>query len=266
VSATTTPTNQLLRLDGKSAVITGAASGIGLAIAQRFAASGARVHVLDRTLDESNAAVKSITSSGGQAFAHACDVTSLDAVRKTLDAIAATGLDILINNAGIAHIGTAESTTPEDFDRVLAVNVKGVYHCLHIALPHMVARSGGAIVNLASIAASSGLADRFAYSATKGAVLSMTYSVARDYVGKGIRCNAISPARVHTPFVDGYISRTYPGREAEMFAKLSQSQPIGRMGQPHEVANLALFLCSDAAAFITGVDYPLDGGFFNLHG
>jgi len=266
VSNITTPTSQLLSLEGKSAVITGAASGIGLAIAERFAASGARVHILDRPLPEAQAAAAKITASGGDVHAHACDVTNLDAVRKIIDSIATTGLDILINNAGIAHIGTAESTQPEDFDRVMAVNVKGAYHCLHATLPHMVARGSGAIVNLASIAATSGLADRFAYSTSKGAILAMTYSVARDYVSKGIRCNAISPARVHTPFVDGYLANTYPGREAEMFAKLSQSAPIGRMGEPYEVANLALYLCSNAAAFITGCDYPLDGGYFKLHG
>jgi 2-keto-3-deoxy-L-fuconate dehydrogenase len=267
-----TPTTQLLSLTGKSAVITGAASGIGLAIAQRFADAGATVHILDRALPEAEAAAKNINDAGGkasacgQAMAHACDVTNLEAVHTTMDLIAKTGLDILINNAGIAHIGTAESTAPEDFDRVLAVNVKGVYHCLHAAIPHMVANGSGAIVNLASIAATAGLADRFAYSTSKGAVLAMTLSTARDFISKGIRCNCISPARVHTPFVDGYLARTYPGREAEMFAELSKSAPIGRMGEPHEVANLALYLCSDAASFITGCDYPLDGGFFNLHG
>jgi NAD(P)-dependent dehydrogenase (short-subunit alcohol dehydrogenase family) len=131
---------------------------------------------------------------------------------------------------------------------------------------HMKAKGGGVILNLASIAASAGLADRFAYSTSKGAVVAMTYSVARDYLSANIRCNCISPARVHTPFVDNYLRKTYPGREQEMFEKLSQAQPIGRMAEPEEVASLALFLCSDEASFITGVDYPLDGGFFNLHG
>ncbi len=260
----TTPTSLLLSLVGKSAIVTGAASGIGLAIAERFAMSGAHVHLLDRAPAEAKAAADGIIAAGFKATAHACDVTSVDEVRRTMDTI--KNIDILINNAGIAHIGTAETTTPEDFDRLLSVNVKGVYNCLNSALPHMVQGGGGAIVNIASIAATAGLADRFAYSTTKGAVLAMTYSVARDFISKGIRCNAISPARVHTPFVDGYLARTYPGREAEMFAKLSESAPIGRMGQPHEVASLALFLCSNAASFITGVDYPLDGGFFNLHG
>jgi NAD(P)-dependent dehydrogenase (short-subunit alcohol dehydrogenase family) len=119
---------------------------------------------------------------------------------------------------------------------------------------------------MASVAGSAGLADRFAYSTSKGAVIAMTYSVARDYINHNIRCNCISPARVHTTFVDGYLKKNYPGREQEMFEELAKTQPIGRMGEPEEVASLALFLCSDAASFITGVNYPLDGGFMNLHG
>ncbi len=122
----------------------------------------------------------------------------------------------------------------------------------------------GTILNMASIAATAGLANRFAYSMTKGAVLSMTLSVAKDYLSQGIRCNCISPARVHTPFVDGFVAKNYPGHEAEKMKDLALSQPIGRMGKPDEIAALALYLCSDAASFLTGVDYPIDGGFFNL--
>jgi 2-keto-3-deoxy-L-fuconate dehydrogenase len=167
---------------------------------------------------------------------------------------------------GISHVGTLETTTEEAFDRVYRVNVKGFYNSMQAAIGHMKAGGGGVILNMASIAGSAALADRFAYSMSKGAVIAMTFSVAKDYLRDNIRCNCISPARVHTPFVDGYLKREYPGREKEMFEKLSHAQPIGRMGQPHEVAGLALFLCSDAAAFVTGVDYPLDGGFFNLRG
>jgi NAD(P)-dependent dehydrogenase (short-subunit alcohol dehydrogenase family) len=130
----------------------------------------------------------------------------------------------------------------------------------------MKANGGGVILNMASIAATAGLADRFAYSMSKGAVVAMTYSVAKDYLSHKIRCNCISPARVHTPFVDDYLRRNYPGHEKEMYEKLAQAAPIGRMGEPEEVASLALFLCSDEASFITGTDYPLDGGFFNLRG
>jgi NAD(P)-dependent dehydrogenase (short-subunit alcohol dehydrogenase family) len=173
-------------------------------------------------------------------------------------------LDILVNSAGVSHIGTAESTGEADFDRLYNVNVKGVYNCLHAAIPVMKKNKGGVIVNMCSIAATVGIPDRFAYSMTKGAVYSMTLSVAKDYLKDQIRCNSISPARVHTPFVDGFLKKNYPGKEAEMFEKLSAAQPIGRMGKPEEVANLALYLCSDEAGFITGVDYPLDGGFMNL--
>ncbi len=173
---------------------------------------------------------------------------------------------ILINNAGISHIGTVESTSEEDFDRVVRVNIKGFYNCMHAVAPHMKSSGGGVILNLASIAGSAGIPDRFAYSMSKGAVVAMTYSVARDYLAHHIRCNCISPARVHTPFVDDYLRKNYPGHEQEMFTKLAKSQPIGRMADPAEIASLALFLCSDEATFITGTDYPIDGGFFNLRG
>jgi NAD(P)-dependent dehydrogenase (short-subunit alcohol dehydrogenase family) len=157
-----------------------------------------------------------------------------------------------------------QSTSLDDFERLFAVNVRGTYLCMRAAMPAMLQAGRGTILNLASIAATAGLADRFAYSMTKGAVLSMTLSVARDYISQGIRCNCISPARVHTPFVDGFVANNYPGREAEMMQRLAQSQPIGRMGTPDEIAMLALYLCSDASSFVTGVDYPIDGGFFNL--
>ncbi len=173
-------------------------------------------------------------------------------------------LNILVNNAGISHIGKLETTSEADFERVFRVNVKGVYNCLFAAIDLLKAHGGGVILNMASIAGSAALADRFAYSMSKGAVIAMTYSVAQDYLAHNIRCNCISPARVHTPFVDDYLHKNYPGKEEEMFRKLSAAQPIGRMGQPEEVAALALFLCSDEAAFITGTDYPIDGGFFKL--
>jgi 2-keto-3-deoxy-L-fuconate dehydrogenase len=257
--------NTDFRLDGKVAVVTGGGSGIGRAIALKFAAHGAAVRVLDVTLSDAEQTCQQITSAGGNAAAYACDVTHQKQVKDTFAAVQGP-LSILVNNAGISHIGTVESTTEADFDRVFRVNVKGFYNCMSAAIAPMKANGGGVILNMASIAGSAGLADRFAYSMSKGAVIAMTYSVARDYLSFKIRCNCISPARVHTPFVDNYLRKAYPGREQEMFDKLSQAQPIGRMAEPGEVASLALFLCSDEASFITGVDYPIDGGFSNLHG
>jgi NAD(P)-dependent dehydrogenase (short-subunit alcohol dehydrogenase family) len=210
--------------------------------------------------------VEEIARSGGRAAAYGCNVADQGAVKAMFEEMAkGSPVHLLVNCAGISHIGKLETTSEADFDRVYAVNVKGTYNCMYAAIDAM-KTSGGAILNMASIAATTGLADRFAYCMSKGAVLSMTLSVARDYLPYKIRCNCISPARIHTAFVDGYLKKNYPGREAEMFEKLSQSAPMGRMGKPEEVAALAAFLCSDEAGFITGTDYPIDGGFFNLHG
>jgi 2-keto-3-deoxy-L-fuconate dehydrogenase len=252
----------MFRLDGKVAVVTGAGSGIGQAIAATFAAQGARVAVLERDAGAAAQTVERICGRGGAALAVVCDVSdavSVAAAFARVDADAGR-LDILVNNAGIAHIGTVESTTETDLDRVYAVNVKGVFLCSQAAVPHLRRHGGGVILNLASIASLIGLVDRFAYSMSKGAVLTMTRSIAVDYVKQGIRCNCICPARVHTPFVDGYLREHYPGHEEEMFQQLSAYQPIGRMGTPEEVAALALYLCSDEASFITGQAYPIDGG------
>ena len=208
-----------------------------------------------------------IRDQGGAAEWHTCDVSSQQQVKDVFCKIGArNAIHNLVNNAGVAHVGKLETTSEDDFERIFRINVKGIYNCMYAVIDYMKTGGGGVILNLASIAATAGLADRFAYSMSKGAVLTMTYSVARDYVTQNIRCNCISPARVHTPFVDGIVRKNYPGREQDMFQKLAQSQPMGRMAQPSEVASLALFLCSDASSFITGTNYPIDGGFLNLHG
>jgi NAD(P)-dependent dehydrogenase (short-subunit alcohol dehydrogenase family) len=254
----------VFELNGKRAVVTGAASGIGLAIAQTFARNGAAVAMVDLNLERVVEAAKALAAETGAATeGFACDVGSEESVVAAFDAIG-PGVDILVNCAGIAHVGSLETTSPADLDRLYAVNVRGTYLCMKYALGAMLSKGGGVVLNMASIAATAGLSDRFAYSMTKGAVLAMTLSVAKDYIARGIRCNCISPARVHTPFVDGFLAKNYPGQEAEKMAALAKSQPIGRMGQPSEIAALALYLCSDEASFLTGVDYPIDGGFFNL--
>lgn len=256
----------MFRLDQKIAVITGAGSGIGAAIAKTFAHQGADVQVVDRDKEGGEKTVDEIRHRGHRARFYACDVSRLVEVREVMRDIAEqkNTIDILVNNAGIAHVGNAENTEERDFDRLLQVNVKGIYHCLHVAIPLM-KKKGGSILNMASVASTVGIPDRFAYSMTKGAVVGMTLSVAKDFLSSHIRCNCISPGRVHTPFVEGFIAKNYPGREEEMFEKLSKTQPIGRMAQPEEIAWLALYLCSEEASFITGCDYPIDGGFIKLN-
>lgn len=253
----------MFSLKNKHAVITGGGSGIGQAIATLFAKQGAIVHILELSEESAKNTLHKINSAGGEAYALAADVSNQHQVDVAFARI--NRVDVLVNNAGIAHIGKADDTSEADFDKVFNVNVKGAYNTLHAVIPKMKAQGGGVILNMASIAATLGLTDRFAYSMSKGAILSMTLSVARDYIQDNIRCNCISPARVHTPFVDGFIAKNYAGKEAEIFEKLSKSQPIGRMAKPDEVAALALYLCSDEAGFVTGTDYPLDGGFTRLN-
>lgn len=256
----------MFSLKNKTAVITGGGSGIGKAICHVFAGAGALVYILDIDKNGSAETVQRILEEGGQAEFIFCSVDQESSVQNAISRIVnIQAPDILVNNAGIAHIGTAENTSEADFERLFSVNVKGVYHMVRNCIPHMKAK-GGVILNMASIAAQVGLPERFAYSMTKGAVMSMTLSIAKDYIKYNIRCNSISPARVHTPFVDGFIAKNYKGLEEEMFKKLSASQPIGRMASPEEVAAFALYLCSDEASFITGNDYPIDGGFLKLNG
>ncbi len=252
----------MFQLNGKVAVVTGGGSGIGAAIATLFARQGAHVVVLDVDAAAARRTVDVIVASGGTGAARACDVTQSARVEETFAAIVAahSRIDILVNNAGIAHVGTIERTDEADMDRLYAVNVKGVFLCAKAVVPVMLAQKRGVILNMASITSLVGVPERFAYSMTKGAVLTMTMSIAVDYVKQNIRCNCICPARIHTPFVDQFVARHYAGREAETLRALSAYQPIGRMGTPEEVASLALYLCSDEASFVTGQAYPIDGG------
>lgn len=251
----------MFQLNHKKAVVTGGGSGIGKAICKVLVQQGAIVHVIDINQEQASETVAEIGQE--KVTAHALDVTNQQATIALFEKIGA--IDILVNCAGISHIGNAINTSEADFEKVFQVNVKGVYNCLHAGIPQLQKNKGGAIVNISSIAAKVGLSDRFAYSMSKGAVHAMTLSVAKDYLADNIRCNSISPARVHTPFVDGFLKKNYPGKEAEMFEKLSKTQPIGRMGQPEEIAKQVLYLCSDEASFITGSDYAIDGGYVTLN-
>jgi len=253
----------MLDFTNKTVVITGGGSGIGRAASVLFAKLGAWVHIIE--LNEANAqqALKEIETIEGKVIAHICDVSDQQQVADVFKKIET--VDVLVNSAGVGHIGKADTTNENDFDRIFRVNVKGIYNCLHEAIPLMKANGKGVILNVCSVAAQTGIADRFAYSMSKGAVYSMTLSVAKDYLQDNIRCNCVSPARIHTPFVDDYLKKNYPGKEKEMFDALAKTQPIGRMGTTEEVASMIAYLCSAEASFITGCDYPVDGGFIKLN-
>ncbi len=246
------------RLKDKVALITGGGSGIGKAMAQRFANEGAWVHVLDLDTDAGRKVADEIGESGGRGEFAQVDVASPESVQAAIDSI--ERIDILVNNAAVSSIGNVEAITSEEMDRVYRINVKGVYYCLHAIVPRMKEQGRGVILNMASIVSKLGIHDRFAYSMSKGAVLSMTLSVARDYVRHGIRCNCICPARIRTPLLEGFVDEHYSDRREEYLSELSEYQPIGRMGEPKEIAALAAFLCSDDASFITGSAYDIDGG------
>jgi 2-keto-3-deoxy-L-fuconate dehydrogenase len=249
-------------LAGKISVVTGAASGIGAATARAFAVQGAVVYAADLDGAGAERLAAELRAGGADVTALPLDVTSSEAVDAAFRAVIQRSgrVDALVNSAGVAHVGTLLDTSESDLDRLYAVNVKGTIHACRAAVREMIGQGGGTIVNLASIASVIGLTDRFAYTMTKGAVLSLTRSIAVDYMKQGVRCNCICPTRVHTPFVDGFISKNYPGREAETFKKLSEYQPMGRMAKPEEVAAMALFLSTDASSFITGHAMPVDGG------
>jgi len=253
----------IFSLKNKLVIITGGSSGIGRAISILFAQQGAEVHIFDLQSPLSDETISEVKKFNINSNFHPVDITNETLVLDEINSL--EKIDILINNAGIAQIGNVENTSSEDFQKIFDVNVKGAFNCIKAVIPHMVSHKSGVILNMASVASSVGIPDRFGYSMTKGAIKSMTQSIAKDYISKGIRCNCISPARVHTPFVDGFIAKNYPNNQDEMFQKLSASQPIGRMAKPIEIAHLALYLCSDEASFATGCDYPLDGGFLHLN-
>ena len=243
-------------LSKKKAVITGGSNGIGKAIANTLKNQGAEVFILDLNENQSHkkAGIQTIIT----------DITQWSQINSSLTSIPNT-VDILINNAGIGFVGNIEQTEEADFDRLYQVNVKGVFNCVKAILPRM-KKKGGVIINMASIVSHVAVKDRLGYTMTKGAVFAMTNAIAKDYLSYGIRCNSVSPARVHTPFVDDYLEKNYLGKEKEMFERLSKTQPIGRMAEPQEVADMVLYLCSDEASFITGTDFPIDGGFIKLNG
>tara|TARA_B100001996_G_scaffold376690_1_gene358269 strand:+ start:802 stop:1530 length:729 start_codon:yes stop_codon:yes gene_type:complete len=237
-------------LKDKNIIVTGGSSGIGESIIDLLLENHGTVINIDIN---NNSKTKTIIS----------DITKNKDVEKVVNSVP-DKIDILVNNAGIGLVGNIENTNEKDFDKIFEVNVKGLFNITKALIP-MMKKDGGTIINMASTAAIVGLDDRFAYSASKGAVMSMTNSIAKDYISFGIRCNSISPGRVHTPFVDSYLEKFYPDNKKEMFEKLSKTQPLGRMAKPSEVASLVLYLCSDEASFITGSDFQIDGGFVKLN-
>ena len=257
----------MFSLKGKTAIVTGGGSGIGAAISKLFSKQKARVFILDYNSDSSQEVAKSYGEWDGVIEYKFCDVSDQQEMISVIKSIHdSTGrIDVMVNNAGISSIGNIEETSEDEMDRIYKINIKGVYNGCKAVIPFMKADGGGSIINMASVASHVAIPDRFAYGMSKGAVLQMTYSVAKDYLEYGIRCNCVSPARVHTPFVDDYLAKNYPGKEKEMFEQLSATQPIGRMGKPEEIAALVLYLASDESSFVTGSAMPIDGGYLNLN-
>jgi 2-keto-3-deoxy-L-fuconate dehydrogenase len=240
------------RLDGKTAMITGGASGIGEAAARAFSEAGARVIIVD--LNEERAGRLAGEVPGASSFR--CDITSEDEVGRLFEQV--PSLDILVNNAGIGLVGNIEETALGDFQRLFRVNVEGTFLMTRQALPKLIA-SHGSIVNIGSVAGLVGVKRRFAYCATKGAVVALTRQLAVDYPTE-IRVNCIAPGTVDTPFVEGYLEKYHQHEKEKVRAELNMRQPIGRLGRPEEIAQLALYLCSPAASFVNGAVFPIDGG------
>ncbi len=247
---------QPFRLDGRHALVTGGASGIGEATVKELIRAGAFVWIADINIDTAEA----LAQSTGSAKALHLDVTSSDPIAKAVSYL--DRLDILVNNAGIGHVGSIETTEPDDFDRLLNVNVRGVYLVTRACMPLLLAAQQnrvGTIVNLGSVSGLVGIKQRFAYCATKGAVIAMTRQLAVEYP-KALRVNAICPGTVDSPFVEGYLEKFHKDNKKEMRAELQARQPIGRLGRPEEIASMVRYLASDEAAFITGSLFTIDGG------
>jgi NAD(P)-dependent dehydrogenase (short-subunit alcohol dehydrogenase family) len=249
------------RLDGKVAFVTGGGSGIGAATCRAFVEQGARVVIAD--LSEVGG-TRVAQEMGDQALFWRTDVTDLASVKAAVaGGVERFGrLDVLVNNAGIGLVGSVQETEASDWSKLIAVNMTGVFHGSRVGVDQMLSQSpaGGVIINIASVAGMIGIARRFAYCATKGAVIAMTRQLAVDYVKAGIRCNAICPGTVFSPFVEGYVERFHSDTRDETIKELHARQPVGRMGRPEEIANLAVYLASDDSAFMTGSAVVIDGG------
>lgn len=247
-------------LTGKIALVTGAGSGIGAAVACALGGAGARVFATDRDPRTADATARRITDDGGDAEALVLDVTREQDCQNAAESVLRDGrqLDVLVNNAGIGHVGTMVSTGGKDLDALYAVNVRGTFNVTKAFLPHMLARRSGAIVNMASVGGTVGIPDRLAYCTTKFAVVGLTKSMALDHAADGIRVNCVCPGRVETPFVAARL-REYPDPE-QAYRQMSSTQAVGRMGRPDEIAAAVLYLVSDEAAFVTGSALMIDGG------
>lgn len=257
-----TASEPVFRLDGKVALVTGAGSGIGEQIARLFARQGAAVLIGDVDERGGRRVAGEIAQAGGRVHYQRLDVTSAAsaeaAVRAGVEGFG--GLHVLVNNAGIGYVGDVTETDEGEYDKLMAVNAKGVFLCSRAAVAQMTAQGSGAIVNIASVAGQVGVKRRFAYGASKGAVIAMTKSMAVDLVDRHIRVNCICPGTIYTPFVDGYLDRFHSHNREETLQGLHARQPIGRMGKPEEIAYAALYLACDEAAFATGSAMVVDGG------
>lgn len=246
------------RLDGTTALVTGGASGIGEHTCRALAAAGAQVWIADLNMD---AATRLAEDLGEGAKPVEIDVTSETSVRAAFDTVG--HLDTLVNNAGIGHVGSIEETELDDWTRLFRVNVDGVFLCTKHALPALLASDYGSIVNIGSVAGLVGIARRFAYCASKGAVVAITRQLAAEYAGR-VRVNCICPGTVDTPFVEAYLEKFHKHEKKEMREKLNQRQPIGRLGRPEEIAAMVRYLSSREAEFVHGSVQAIDGGWTAL--